>query len=201
MTDIQVTGDPVVDADLFSPGRSVRSTTHPVRSAPFDFEPGFYEPAGLWLYGNVKLLKSRIGYVAETVVTDAECDFPELERTAEDIVLGGEVLVCGVHNPAHRRVATVPLRWGAPRILVFSGGFKHHLGEDLDREPFHAARLWRYRWDPQTDLAISRRAPDKRPTFASRNPTIERLIAYIADQERRRPTVADPLALCPQQMR
>ncbi len=196
MSDIHVTGDPVVDANLFNQHRQSTPSPHPRHTLPFDLEPGYYEPAGLWLYGNVKLLDSRLGYVAEVEVSPDERDFPELERIAQDIVLSGEVLVCGVHSPAHQRVAVVPLRWGGPRILVFSGGFKHHLGEDLDREPFLAARLWRHKWDPLTDLAVSRRAPDKLPTYARHNPTVDRLIAHIAGQEKRRPTVEDPLALC-----
>lgn len=104
------------------------------------------------------------------------------EQEAEGIVLTGRVLVCGVHNEFHQRAAVVPLRWGAPRIIVFSGGFQHHLGADLDQEPFRAARLWRYAWDATSDLAISRRAPDKLPTFARANPTVDRLIRKIADE-------------------
>jgi DNA processing protein len=77
----------------------------------------------------------------------------------------------------------VPLRWGAPRILVFSGGFHHHLGPDLKEEPFRAARLWRYQFDAKTDLVISRRAPDKLPTFARFNPTVDRLIQRIVARE------------------
>jgi hypothetical protein len=74
----------------------------------------------------------------------------------------------------------VPLRWGAPRIVVVSGGFKYHLGPDLKDEPFRAARLWRYEFDRRTDLIVSRRAPDKLPTYASHNPTVDRLIARLA---------------------
>jgi DNA processing protein len=87
--------------------------------------------------------------------------------------------VTGIHSAAHMRAAIVPLRWGAPRILVLSGGFHYHLGENLDQEPFRSARLWRYAWDPLTDLAISRRAPDKLPTYAHFNPTVDRLIENI----------------------
>jgi DNA processing protein len=90
--------------------------------------------------------------------------------------------VCGVHNEAHQRAAVVPLRWGAPRIVVFSGGIRFHLGPELRDEPFRAGRLWRYQWDPRTDLAISRREPRKLPTFARHNPTVDRLIEGIAKQ-------------------
>ncbi len=158
------------------------SATPPRRTAPFDSEPGFYEPAGLWLYGNTRLLGANLQYISDTFGPEAhsESELNEIERKAEQIVLSGKVLVCGVHNAAHQRAATVPLRWGAPRIVVFSGGFKYHLGENLDQEPFRIARLWRYEWDARTDLAISLRSPDKKPTYATHNPTIDRLIAKIA---------------------
>jgi DNA processing protein len=107
-------------------------------------------------------------------------ELDQIERDAEMAVLAGEVMVSGIHSPAHQRAAIVPLRWGAPRILVFSGGFFHHLGPNLKDEPFRAARLWRYQFDPRTDLVISKRAPDKLPTFARFNPTVDRLIERIA---------------------
>ena len=98
-------------------------------------------------------------------------------------MLGGKVVVTGIHSPAHQRSAIVPLRWGAPRILVLSGGFHHHLGPNLKEEPFRAARLWRYQFDERTDLVISRRAPDKLPTFAQFNPTVDRLIQLITSRQ------------------
>jgi DNA processing protein len=113
--------------------------------------------------------------------SSAELD--EIERQAEALVLASQVLVTGVHNPAHQRAAVVPLRWGAPRILVFSGGFLHHLGAKLKDEPFRAARLWRYQFDAQVDLVISRRAPDRLPTFARYNPTVDRLIQRVAKRD------------------
>ncbi len=153
----------------------------PRRTAPFETEPGFYEPAGLWLYGNARLVRSPLACVATVFGPEwhSPRELDEIEREAEAIVLSGQVLVCGVHNPAHQRAAIVPLRWGAPRILVFSGGFLYHLGQELKQEPFRAARLWRYQWDATCDLAISRRAPDKLPTYATHNPTVDRLIARL----------------------
>ncbi len=154
----------------------------PRRSAPFDQEPGFYEPAGLWLYGNVRLLRGKLGCIESSlgppIHTPRELD--QIERQAEDLVLSGQVLVTGIHNAAHQRAAIVPLRWGAPRILVLSGGFHYHLGTNLKEEPFRAARLWRYQFDELTDLVISRRWPDRKPTFALHNPTMDRLIVSIA---------------------
>lgn len=153
----------------------------PRRSAPFDHEPGFYPDAKLWLYGNVRLLDAELAYLpaalGEPRQTPSQLD--ALEPQAEALVLAGKILVTGIHNAAHQRVAVVPLRWGAPRVLVLSGGFYHHLGQTLSDEPFRAARLWRYQFDAQTDLVISRRAPDKAPTFALYNPTVDRLIEQI----------------------
>ncbi len=157
----------------------------PKRCAPFDEEPGFYEPAGLWLYGNVRLLDGRLAHISKALWRSDHLpsELDEIEVEAERLILDGRVMVCGMHSPAHQRVAVVPLRWGSPRIMVFSGGFFHHLGEKLDQEPFRAARLWRYAWDPATDLAISRRAPDKAPTFASCNPTVDRLIEKLVARD------------------
>lgn len=155
------------------------------RSAPFDDEPGYHSPSGLWLYGNVRILRGPLAHVslACSQFEHAPRELAEIETEAEQYVLDAKVLVCGVHNSGHQRAALVPLRWGAPRVVVVSGGFRHHLGEDLKDEPFRAARLWRYQWDARSDLMISRRAPDKKPTLALHNPTVDRLIRLIAKQE------------------
>lgn len=165
--------------------RRLRGPMPPRRNAPFEQEPGFYEDGGLWLYGNAKILQSQLASVPMACGpnTHSKSQLDEIEAEAERLVLDSKVLVCGIHSPAHQRAAVVPLRWGSPRILVFSGGFEYHLGKGLDQEPFRTARLWRYKWDAQTDLAISRRAPDKLPTYASHNPTVDRLIAMIARRE------------------
>jgi DNA processing protein len=153
----------------------------PRRNAPFEQEPGFYPDAGLWMYGNVRLLAAALASIplalGRPYQTPSELDM--IERETEHSVLCGKVVVTGIHSPAHQRSAIVPLRWGAPRILVLSGGFHYHLGPNLKEEPFRAARLWRYQFDERTDLVISRRAPDKLPTFAQFNPTIDRLIERI----------------------
>jgi hypothetical protein len=151
------------------------------RTAPYNDEPGYYEPAKLWLYGNVKLLQGQLACVRsacgpQTATAD---QLDEIEAEAERLVLSGKVLVCGVHGIAHQRAAVVPLRWGSPRIVVMSGGFRYHLGDDLKQEPFRIARLWRYEWDALTDLAVSRRAPCKLPTFSSHNRTVDKLIALL----------------------
>lgn len=157
----------------------------PRRSAPFTKEPGFYPEAKLWLYGNVRLLGANLACIPESFGRDEHTpqQREQFESECERIVLDGRVVVAGIHSAAHQRVAIVPLRWGAPRILVFSGGFHHHLGLDLKEEPFRAARLWRYQFDAKTDLVISRRAPDKLPTYSRFNPTVDRLIQRIVDRE------------------
>jgi len=152
------------------------------RSAPYEQEPGYYEPGGLWLYGNVRLLHGDLKHIPACFGAPVHrpADLDQIERAAEEIVLASKILVCGVHNQTCQRAAIVPLRWGSPRILVFSGGFRYHLGPDLTREPFLSATLWREQFDARTDLVISRRAPDKLPTYAHHNPTVDRLIHLLA---------------------
>ena len=143
--------------------------------------PQHFEREKLWLFGNVNLLKSSRACVEACFSRKYDCEqsLQRAEIEAEQVVLAGQTLVCGVHNLLHQRVAVVALKWGAPRIVVFSGGFYHHLGSDLKTEPFRLGRLWRYEWDPKTDLAVSRRAPDKLPTFARYNSTVDRLIRRL----------------------
>ena len=174
---------PLASPSLFSDGLFPEHGNGPIRrSAPFGEEPGFYEPAGLWLYGNVRLLHTPLACVEEAhgPPEHLPSQLDAVERQAEELVLTSKTLVCGIHSAAHMRTAVVPLRWGAPRLVVFSGGFLYHLGENLKGEPFRAARLWRYEWDSKTDLAVSRRSPGKKPTFARHNPTVDRLVAHLA---------------------
>lgn len=157
------------------------SDTPARRCTRYEDEPSYYEAGGLWLYGNVRLLHAKLSCV-ESASGPGPWDrtsLDDIEREAERRILSAEILVCGVHNEAHQRAAVVPLRWGAPRVIVFSGGIRVHLGADLKNEPFRAARLWRYQWDPKTDLAISRRDPKKPPTFSRHNPTVDRLIQAL----------------------
>jgi hypothetical protein len=153
------------------------------RSLPHSMEPGFYEPGKVWMYGNVKLCFSRLAFVEAALGSPPFNNslLLDIEREAERLVLQGCCLVSGIHNVAHQRAALVPLKWGAPRILVFSGGIRHHLGIDLTEEPFRTARLWRYEWDPNTDLAISRRKPESLPTYSHHNPTIDRMVREMAE--------------------
>ena len=155
------------------------------RSAPYEAEPGYSEASGLWFYGNIRLLHCSLATVPSACGAPYHLpgELDEIERQSEELVLSNKVLVCGIHNAAHMRAAVVPLRWGSPRIIVFSGGFHYHLGRQLNEEPFPAGRLWRDRWDARTDLAVSRRAPEKLPTYASHNVTVDRMVTLIAHQE------------------
>ena len=168
--------------DLFTSRIRLRRLVNPPpRTMPYDLEPGYYQSGGVWLFGNARLLQLDLGYVRGAFGPNrhTSAQLNEVEAEAERIVLGGRILVCGIHCEAHKRAAVVPLRWGAPRIVVLSGGFRHHLGPELKEELFRTTRLWRYQFDPQTDLVISRRAPDKLPTYATHNPTVDRLIELI----------------------
>lgn len=66
-----------------------------------------------------------------------------------------EILVTSATRPEYQRSAVVPLRWGSPRVLCLDRGVEATLGEDLTEEPFRAARLWRYQFDPKCDLVVS----------------------------------------------
>lgn len=156
---------------------------------------GFHRSRHLWLYGNTDLLRAtwtRCGKDVPTVlfcVADAigrKEGAPELlssiEKQAESLVLESKVLVTGIHNEKHQRSGIQPLRWGAPRILVFPCGFYRTLGDDLTQEPFLAARLWRYGFDPKTDLCVSLLAPSEPGEFVEHDPTIDCLIQYIVNE-------------------
>lgn len=111
-------------------------------------------PGLLFLYGNTKLLSANtFSVLASRNTLPADLDL--IERLTEEGVLGSEVLVTGHDRPEYQRSAVVPLRWGAPRILCLDRGLFKVLGEDLKDEAFRAARLWRYQFDPGTDLVVS----------------------------------------------
>ncbi|MBS1706326.1 MAG: DNA-processing protein DprA [Armatimonadetes bacterium] len=111
-------------------------------------------PGLLFFHGNTKLLTSRTFGVLSSRKTSSR-GLEIIEQLVEAGVLNGEVLVAGHDTPEYQRAAVVPLRWGAPRILVLDRGFYKVLGEELSDEPFRAARLWRYQFDARTDLVVS----------------------------------------------
>jgi len=166
----------------------VPSTTRPLpsrRTAPFNEEPGYYEPADLWLYGNTRLLASHLVTIEALFGMDSESELSlnEIEREAENLVLQGKTLVTGINHTRYQRAAVVPLRWGAPRVLVVRGGFYMHLGPDLSQEPFLMARLWRYEFDPGSDLIISRQCPTAPKSTRTYLASIDRLIRQVVARE------------------
>lgn len=122
----------------------------PTQLEEFDPDP----PGVLFLYGNLKLLDAETFCVLGSRGTTPK-GLEQIEQLAEDGVLAGEVVVAGHDRPEYQRAAIVPLRWGAPRILCLDRGMYDVLGRDLKSEAFRAARLWRYEFDPRTDLVIS----------------------------------------------
>ena len=116
-------------------------------------------PGVLFLYGNTKLLEARTAAVMGSRGS-SPADLDRMEKLAEAAVLDGEIIVAGHDRPEYQRTAIVPLRWGAPRVLCLDRGLFRVLGPDLKDEAFRAARLWRYQFDPETDLVVSPFRPD-----------------------------------------
>lgn len=148
--------------------------SYPTTLEAFDPDP----PGVLYLYGNRRLLE------AKTFTVLASRDAPPAaleaaESLAEQGVLAGEALVGGHDTPAYQRTAVVPLRWGAPRILVLDRGFYAALGEDLRQEPFRTARLWRFQFDPGTDLVLSA-VPPRASYHRNANRLRDRLVGGLA---------------------
>lgn len=146
-------------------------------------QPYLHDSSGLWVCGNVRLIDCNLACIESYSENPAESELFDIELLAQEIVLSGQVLVTGIHCKGHRRAACVPLRWGGSRIVVLPGGFRYHLGQNLDQEPFREARLWRYQWDPNSDLVVSRRAPYKLPTFENQNESVGNLIKAIVSGE------------------
>ncbi len=155
----------------------------PEPPAERDPKPRIMKLGKLWLYGNAILLDSK-RKCSEVALTTTKSDRSILElgeREAEEAVLAGKTLVCGVHSEVHQRTAIVPLRWGAPRIVVLGSGFYQHLGPNLEDELFKAARLWRYEFDPLTDLVISKYEPRDTKLSGKRYKGLDKLIRHIAE--------------------
>ncbi len=128
---------------------------YPEMLEQFDPNP----PAMVFLYGNTNLLASKTFSVLSSRQA-SEQQLVKIEMLTEKGVLNGEVLVTGHDKPEYQRSAVVPLRWGAPRILCLDRGLFQVLGEDLKNEAFRIARLWRYEFDPSTDLVVSPFRPE-----------------------------------------
>ncbi len=134
---------------------TVADASFPTRITDYDPDA----PGLLFLYGNRKLLEAQT-FCALSSRNTPPSYLERLERMAEEGVLASETLVSGHDTPEYQRTAIVPLRWGSPRVIVLDKGLFHALGENLTNEPFRAARLWRYQFDPMTDLAVSSLNPD-----------------------------------------
>ncbi|HLK13931.1 MAG TPA: DNA-processing protein DprA [Fimbriimonadaceae bacterium] len=149
---------------------------YPARLEAFDPDP----PGVLFLYGNTRLLTApTFAVLASRRASSAALN--QLEALAEEAVLAGEVLVAGHDTPEYQRSAVVPLRWGAPRILCLDRGLFRVLGAELKEEAFRAARLWRYQFDPHTDLAVSCFLPDA-GFIGINNKVRDRLVAGLAER-------------------
>ena len=135
-------------------------------------------PGALFLYGNIKLLDAPTFAVLSSRKSHT-ADLELIEKLAEHGVMQGEVLVTGHDTPEYQRGAVVPLRWGSPRILVLDRGLFKVLGANLRDEAFRAARLWRYEFDPSTDLAISPFRPES-DFVGVNNKVRDRLVGALA---------------------
>ena len=147
---------------------------YPAMVEEFDPDP----PGVLFLYGNTRLLAApTFAVLGSRGTPPAGLDL--IDSLAEEGVLGGETLVTGHDRPEYQRSAIVPLRWGSPRVLVLDRGLFQVLGKDLRDEAFRAARLWRYEFDPVSDLAVSPFRPEA-DFIGVNNQVRDRLVASLA---------------------
>lgn len=168
-----------IEKALLEKGVTLVAATDASYPARLDaFDPN--APGALFCYGNVRLLKAKTFCVLSSNKTSRR-GLEVIEKLVEEGIFQSEVVVSGHDRPEYQRASIVPLRWGSPRILCFDRGLFQTLGEQLDQEPFRAARLWRYQFDPKTDLAISPFRPDA--GFAGVNNQVrDRLIASLSDR-------------------
>lgn len=147
---------------------------YPRQLEAFDPDP----PGLLYLYGNTRLLGAPTSAVLSSRKSPPDA-LHHIELRTEENILRGRTIVTGHDTPEYQRSAVTCLRWGSPRILVLDTGFFPALGENLKEEPFAAARLWRYQFDPATDLALSSVHPDRNFHRGS-NRLRDRLVAGLA---------------------
>lgn len=109
------------------------------------------------LRGNISLAGSKGVFIPDvTNLTEEQC-----EAAVEKAVLEGAITVVQCH-PIERgptdwmaaaiRAGAVPLRWGAPRVLLATPEQARAMqrGEEISR-PW---RLWRYQFDPEIDAFV-----------------------------------------------
>ncbi|HXH60966.1 MAG TPA: DNA-processing protein DprA [Fimbriimonadaceae bacterium] len=155
---------------------SAADANYPRRIEAIDPDP----PGVLFLYGNARLLDSDTFCVMSSR-NSPEGAIGQIEQTVEEGVLAGGVLVSGHDTPEYRHAAVVPLRWGAPRVLVLDSGFFQVFGPNLNEEPFRAARLWRYKFDAKTDLAVTWVSPEA-GYHRNSNRIRDRLVAALSNR-------------------
>lgn len=139
----------------------------------------------LYMYGNLKLLASdRFTLPISVLDQVTRQDILDVHVPLAAEILKGRTLVTGVHSPLHDQAAVLPLRWGAPRILVLTSGFLQSLGPNLDQELTLLSRRWRYEFDPLTDLVISPFAPEDSGKINSKTlELVEQIVLKIANSD------------------
>lgn len=147
---------------------------YPTLVEEFDPDP----PGVLFLYGNTRLMEAKTFCVLSSRKS-RPADLDLIEKLTEEGVLNSDVLVTGHDTPEYQRSAVVPLRWGSPRILCLDRGLFKVLGETLTEEAFRAARLWRYQFDPSTDMVISPFRPHA-DFIGVNNQVRDRLVASLS---------------------
>lgn len=147
---------------------------YPTLVEEFDPDP----PGVLFLYGNTRLMEAKTFCVLSSRKS-RPTDLDLIEKLTEEGVLNSDVLVTGHDTPEYQRSAVVPLRWGSPRILCLDRGLFKVLGETLTEEAFRAARLWRYQFDPSTDMVISPFRPHA-DFIGVNNQVRDRLVASLS---------------------
>src|SRR5438046_6862207 len=97
-------GQPALDFSRRPAGiRLPRGPAPPRRTAPYELEPGYFEPGGLWLYGNSRLLDGQLAGVEAACGPNHHLprELDAIEREAEELVLSSKILVCAIHSAAH----------------------------------------------------------------------------------------------------
>lgn len=137
-------------------------------------------PTILYAHGNIDLLDRQLFSIMSSR-NSKPIALNMIESLTHEGIKNGEVLLSGHSTPEYQRAAVVPLRWGTPRMLVLDRGLFKAMGDELSQEPFGAARLWRYQFDPNTDLALSCVNPNK-DFYPSCNVVRDELIGTLANR-------------------
>lgn len=82
---------------------------------------------------------------------EEEADDAAIEKEA----LSGKCIVVDLHTPEGQKAGLVPLRWGAPRVLLVRPDSEYAKAIERGEEPIESHRLWRYRFDPMCDAVLA----------------------------------------------